>query len=111
MANAYSWDITKLSCYPMYENNTNVVFSVSWRRRIKNAEYSAEVCGTQNIPIKLDNDFIPYDHLTKMQVESWLIAALGDTFIQDMDANLAAQVAALINPPVIHPALPWGNGK
>lgn len=107
MANVYTWEITQLSCYPTHENYENVVFSVSWRRKVENNGHVADVCGNQKISVTVDDKFTPFEQLTEPQVQVWLVAALGSSFIQDMDANLAQQIAILVNPPVAYPPLPW----
>jgi uncharacterized protein (UPF0333 family) len=48
------------------------------------------------------------NNMTKAQVIGWVQDALGEEQVASYEENVANQIAALANPPVVTPALPWG---
>ena len=109
MANTYSWVISQLEAYPEHEGKQDVVFTVHWRRQATDGLHFADVYGSQGIEFNPDDSFISFSSLTQSEVEGWLEAAMGAERIADMDAALDTQIANIINPPVIRPALPWAT--
>lgn len=107
MANTYSWVIVQLECYPEHEGLTDVVFTVHWRRQATDGTHMADVYGSQAVTLDAGAPFTPYADLTQAQVENWLVDAMGVERAAELDANLAAQIEAQINPPVVTPPLPW----
>lgn len=82
---------------------TNVVNMVHWRRTAtKGIEgevgyYFADVYGALPITLTDPEDFIPYDQLTKDDVEAWL-NEMTDPTPTELDENLAANIELQINP-------------
>lgn len=107
MPRTYSWDIRQLECYPQHEGRSDVVFKVHWRRKALDGDYAAEFGGSQAIALDSSTPFTPFADLTKTQVEGWLKDALGSSTIAQIDAILDGQIRDQVNPPVIHPDLPW----
>jgi len=107
MANTYSWLISQLECYPQHENETDVVFTVHWRRQATDGTHNADIYASQSIEFNPADTFTPYAQLTQAEVEGWLEAAMGADRITEMDAVLDNQIADQINPPIIRPKLPW----
>ena len=110
MANTYNWIIRQLECYPQQDGKQDVVFTIHWRRQADDgAGHMADVYGTQGVTLDPAAPFTPYDQLTQAQVEGWLEDAMGADRVAELDTNLDAQIAALVNPPVVRPPLPWSN--
>jgi len=109
MANTYSWLISQLECYPQHENETDVVFTVHWRRQATDGTHNADIYGSQSIEFNPADTFTPYAQLTQVEVEGWLEAAMGADRITAMDAALDAQIQDQITPKVISPPLPWST--
>lgn len=107
MANTYSWVIVQLECYPEHEGHNDVVFIVHWRRQASDGTHIADVYGSQGATLDAGAPFTPYADLTQAQVESWLVDAMGVERVAELDAILAAQIEAQVNPPVVTPPLPW----
>lgn len=105
MAITYTWIISQLECKPEQDGLTNVVTTVHWRLRGVESEHTAEVYGSVALPGP-GEPFTSYESLTQAQVEGWVESALGEQVQQYRD-NIATQIAALINPPIVRPALPW----
>lgn len=108
MAITYNWQIAQLDAYPTYENHTDVVFTVHWRMDGTDGEHTAGVYGSVGLTLDPEADFTPYADLTEAQVIGWVKDALGEEQVASYEENVAAQIAALANPPVVNPPLPWG---
>lgn len=108
MAITYNWTVAQLDAYPTYENHTDVVFTVHWRMDGTDGEHTAGVYGSVGLTLDPEATFTPYADLTEAQVVGWVKDALGEEQVTSYEANVAAQIDALVNPPVVTPALPWG---
>ena len=109
MAITYNWTVAQLDAYPTYENHADVVFTVHWRCDGTDGEYTAGVYGSVGLTLDPEATFTPYADLTEAQVVGWVKDALGEDQVANYEENVAAQVAALVNPPVITPPLPWSE--
>lgn len=108
MANAHTWVISQLECYPQHEGHTDVVFMVHWRRKATDGNgHNADSYGSQAVALDPDAPFTPFAQITKAQVEGWLEDAMGEERVVELDANLDKQIEDQINPPIMRPALPW----
>jgi hypothetical protein len=104
-----TWAIVQLECYPEYEGDTNVVFTVHWTLNSTNGTYTSSVYGSIGVALDADGDFTPFADLTKAQVIGWVKAALGEEQVAAHEANMAQQIESQINPPVVKPPLPWSE--
>lgn len=109
MAITYNWTVAQLDAYPTYENHTDVVFTVHWRMDGVDGEYTAGVYGSVGLTLDPEADFTPYADLTEAQVIGWVKDALGEEQVASYEENVAAQIDALVNPPVVTPPLPWAE--
>lgn len=106
MAITYTWIIAQLDCVPEQDGHANVVTTVHWRYAAAWRGWTAEVYGSVALPGP-GQPFTDYADLTQAQVEGWVEAALGEEQVQEYRNNIVSQIAALINPPVVRPPLPW----
>ena len=109
MAITNTWGVVQMDCYPEYDGQPNVVFTVHWTLIGTDGTYNGSVYGSVGLTLDEGATFTPYDGLTEAQVIGWVQDALGDEQVAAHEANVAAQIDALVNPPVIRPALPWGE--
>lgn len=109
MPNTYNWVISQMECYPEHEGKQDVVFTIHWRRQATDGTHMADVYGSQGVTLDPDADFTPFEDLTKEMVEGWLEDAMGAERVAELDAGLDKQIAALVNPPVVRPPLPWAS--
>ena len=107
MPNTYTWIIEQLDCYPEKDGHTDVVFTVHWRLNGTDGTNTATVYGTVGLTYEPGQPYTPYEDLTQAQVVGWVQAALGPEQVQALTDNVAAQLAAIANPPVVTPPLPW----
>lgn len=108
MAIEYTWDIAQLDAYPEQDGFENVVFQCHWRLTGVDGDHTGSVYGTAGLTLDPEADFTPFAELTETVVIGWVKDAMGEEAVAAHEANVAAQIEALINPPVVRPALPWG---
>lgn len=111
MATTYNWAVSALDCYPEYEGHEDVVFVCHWRLDGTDGEYTAGVYGTVGLTLDPEAPYTPYADLTEAQVIGWVKDALGEEQVASYEENVANQIAALVNPPVVTPPLPWGAAE
>ncbi len=109
MPNTYAWVIEQLDCYPELDGHTDVVFTAHWRLNGTDGTYNGTVYGSVGLSFQPGEPFTPYADLTQDQVVGWVQAALGPEQVQSLTDNVAAQIAAQVNPPVVTPPLPWAG--
>lgn len=108
MAIAYTWSIYSLDCNPDHEGHQNVVVTAHWRLNGVDGEHEALVYGSIGFEFDAEASFVPFADLTEETVIGWVKAAMGDEQVAAHEAAVAAQIEALVNPPVVTPDLPWG---
>ena len=98
------WDVEQMDCYPTYDNQTDVVFTVHWRCTATKDQYSATSYGTVGCTYTAGEPFTPYASLTEAQVLGWVWQTVNK---DETEAALNQNIANQINPPVVTPPLPW----
>jgi hypothetical protein len=106
-----TWAVVQMDAYPEYEGHTDVVFTVHWTLTGTDGEYDAGVYGSVGLTLDPEAKFTPYADLTQAQVIGWVKDALGEEQVTSYEDGVANQIAALINPPVVNPPLPWGAAE
>ena len=105
----YSWTITSLNSYPTYKNEQDVVFAIFATYTGTDGTYTANVPSAQSLVLGNASVFTPYADLTKNQVLGWLLASLTPQQIDQMQAEIAAQINADSQPAFVQLPLPWSN--
>jgi len=103
----FTWTVSQLDCYPQYDNQTDVVFTVHWQLTGTDGTHTGSVYSTCGVTYKADTPYTPYANLTKNQVLGWIWANGVDK--ASAEAAVQTQIDNQINPPVISPPLPWTN--
>ena len=103
----FNWQITKLDCYPQYENQTDVVFTVHWTCSGTDGTYTGSVYSTCSVTYVADTPYTPFADLTQDQVLDWIWASGVDKY--SAQAAVQTQIDNQINPPIVSPQLPWSN--
>jgi hypothetical protein len=102
------WTITNLDCKPNVDGLVDYVVTAHWDCTATNGQYRGRVYNTTSFEVDADKpDYIPYADLTEAQVIEWVQASLGAETVAAHEENVAKQIDAIINPPVVSPALPW----
>lgn len=107
MAITNTWGVVQMDCYPEYDGETDVVFTVHWTLNGTDGTYNGSVYGSVGVTLDSGSAFTPYADLTEAQVIGWVQAALGEEQVAAYEANVAQQIADQIDPPVVTPPLPW----
>jgi hypothetical protein len=107
-----SWIIERLLVKPTEGSLTDVVITADWRCNGTETTgtgddaktYSGTCYGSSSFAPPTGS-FTPYPDLTQDQVLGWCFDNGVDKVA--IEANVSAQIADQINPPVIAPPLPW----
>ena len=111
-----TWKVTNLDCYPQYDQETDVVFTVHWdclgnltptTGSQSGSNFNSRLYGTTGVVYHSGSNFTPYNQLTQPQVLSWVFDAMGTAQKDSIEAGAANSIYAQINPPVVSPPLPW----
>jgi hypothetical protein len=94
------WNVEQMDCYPTYESETDVVFTIHWRCTATKDQYTATSYGTVGCTYTQGSPFTPYSQLTETQVLGWVWETVNKN---ETEAALTANIAAQINPPVVSP--------
>jgi len=100
----YDWEFGELDCYKSSEGQTDVVFDVAWRLTARDGDSSWSDGGHLEVTYTSGDPFIPFESLTKADVQGWCEAGL------DVDAiktALDAKVAEQENPTTEEMTPPW----
>lgn len=105
------WNVTQLDCYPQFDGETDVVFTVHWTltgtETVGETVYTGYVYGSTGVSLDPASPFTPYANLTKAQVIGWVQDALGAEQVAAYEDIVEKQIADQQNPPVVTPPLPW----
>jgi len=113
MSATINWRVGVMECYPTYEQNTDVVFTVHWDctgyEIFSGSTYNGRVYGSTGVTYHSGSAFTSYDDLTQPQVLGWVWDAMGSGSKENYEANVQTQINNQINPPVVTPPLPWSS--
>jgi hypothetical protein len=101
-----SWIIERLLVRKVEGTYSDVVITADWRCNGTDGTYSGTCYGSASFAPPTEN-FTPYPDLTQDQVLGWCFANGVDQAA--IEANVTAQIAWQIDPPVISPPLPWAT--
>ena len=105
--NTYTWTISALDCKINENNLQDVVYTVHWEYTAANETgITASAFGAQYVPPPSEEDFTPYDELTKEQVIGWIETYLN---VPGISLYLDNQIELIINPVDTTPPLPFEN--
>ena len=103
----YKWEVSRLDCYPSHNGETDVVFTVHYRRHATDGTHTTSIYGAVAVLYKDGEAFIPFADLTLAVVTGWVEDALGAEAVTAQEAVLTKMLAEMANPPVVFPPLPW----
>jgi hypothetical protein len=99
-----TWKIESMVVKPVDGSHTDVVVTACWRCTAVDGDHSASNYGSMGFASPT-GDFIAYPDLTEADVLGWVWANGVDK--AEVEANVAAELVALANPPVVVKPLPW----
>ena len=101
-----NWKIESMVVKPVDGSLTDVVVTACWRCTAVDGEHSASNYGSMGFASP-SGDFIAYPDLTEADVLGWCWANGVDK--DAVEANVARELADLVNPPVVDKPLPWSS--
>ena len=113
----YNWIISAMDSKLHEGDLEDVVITVHWRRTAQTDDYDPETgtgyyvdaYGALIVGPVDPSTFIPYNELTKDNVEAWLEAGLVDPSASEIDDQLAEAINLLKNPVEATLPLPWNE--
>lgn len=99
-----NWKIEQMIVNPQTDLHTDVVVTAAWRCTATSGDYSASNYGSMGFASPGD-DFVAYPDLTEADVLGWVWANGVDK--AEVEANVARELEALVNPPTVAKPLPW----
>ena len=113
MSATINWRVGVMECYPTYDQNTDVVFTVHWdclgSETVSGSTYNGRVYGATGVTFHSGSDFTPYEDLTQPQVFGWVWDAMGSGSKENYENSVQTQINNLIIPPIVTPPLPWSS--
>lgn len=108
MTITYVWAVTSMQAAPQVGSDTDVVMTVSWICAGSTNDATPVQSfyqGITSIPFTQGGSFTPYPDLTQDQVLGWVWSnGVSQT---EIEAQVAANIDAMVNPPVVTLPLPW----
>ena len=100
------WDVKTVDVYPTKADHSNVIYNVHWRvSKTEGEDYSASSYGTQTLNTDELGSFIDFDKVTTEEVQAWVITAMGEEAVTELEASLDAQIEEQKNPTTIQKAI------
>jgi hypothetical protein len=99
-----TWKIESMIVKPQDGSHTDVVVTAAWRCSDSSGEFTASNYGSMGFASPGD-DFVAYPDLTEADVLGWVWANGVDK--AEVEANVARELEALVNPPTVAKPLPW----
>ena len=113
MSATITWKVGVMECYPTYQQENDVVFTVHWdctgSETVNDTTYNGRVYGSTGVTYHSGSDFTPYEQLTEQQVLGWVWDSLGSGSKENYETAVQTQIDNQINPPIIKPPLPWAT--
>ena len=98
------WQIEQMVVKPQDGSLTDVVVTAAWRCTATSGVHSASNYGSMGFASPT-GAFVAYPDLTEADVLGWIWANGVDK--DEVEANVARELAALVNPPTVQKPLPW----
>ena len=111
MSATINWRVGTMECYPTYEQNTDVVFTVHWdclgSEIVSGSTYNGRVYGATGVTYHSGSTFTPYNQLSQDVVLGWVWDSIGQDQKSNYENSVQTQINNQINPPVVILPLPW----
>lgn len=99
-----TWKVEQMIVKPQEGSYTDCVVTAAWRCTAVDGDYSASNYGSMGFASPSDV-FVAYPDLTEDIVLGWIWANGVDK--DEVEANVARELDAQVNPPVVAKPLPW----
>ena len=92
------WNVNTVDVHPNEEGHDDVIYNVHWSVSKEDAEYVASTYGTQTIDTSDLSNFKPFSEVTSAMVKGWVIDAMGEEEVANLEASLDQQIEEQKNP-------------
>ena len=96
MSATITWRVGTMECYPQYQQEKDVVFTVHWdclgSEEYSGSTYTGRVYGSNGVTYHSGSEFTPYEDLTQEQVLSWVWDSMGQDQKQNCENSVQNQI-------------------
>ena len=92
------WNVNTVDVHPHEEGHDDVIYNVHWSVSKEDGDYVGSSYGTQTIDTSDLSDFTAFAEVTADMVKGWVIDAMGEEAVSDLEASLDQQIAEQKNP-------------
>lgn len=92
------WNVNTVDVHPHEEGHDDVIYNVHWSVAKEDGEYVASSYGTQTLDISDLSDFTAFADVTADMVKGWVINAMGEEEVANLEASLNLQIEDQKNP-------------
>jgi hypothetical protein len=92
------WNVNTVDVHPHEEGHDDVIYNVHWSVSKEDGEYSARSYGTQSLDTSDLSNFTSFADVTSDMVKGWVINAMGEEEVANLEAGLDAQIESEKNP-------------
>jgi hypothetical protein len=102
----YTWDFSNLMVAPSLDGFSDVVVSLNYTLTGQDGDFTSTLCGSLQLQPPSEQNYTPYQQITKQQCQSWVEAAMGDA-LDVYQATIQAEIDKQKNPPLVERDAPW----
>ena len=92
------WNVNTVDVHPKELGHDDVVYNVHWRVTKEDGEFTASSYGTQSIDTSDLSNFTSFADVTSDMVKGWVINAMGEEAVANLETSLDAQIESQKNP-------------
>ena len=92
------WNVNTVDVHPHEEGHHDVIYNVHWSVSKEDGEYSARSYGTQSLDTSDLSNFTSFADVTSDMVKGWVIDAMGEEEVANLEAGLDSQIESQKNP-------------
>ena len=92
------WQVNVVDVKPQEEGHDDVIYNVHWSVNKEDGEYKARCYGTQSLDISDLSNFKPFAEVTSDLVKGWVIDAMGEDEVANLETSLDSQIESEKNP-------------
>lgn len=102
----YTWDFSNLMVAPSLDGFSDVVVSLNYTLTGADGQASASMSGSLMLLSPTEQDFTPFNEVTKPECQLWVEEAMGAA-LDVYKAAIQAEIDKQVNPPLVERAAPW----
>ena len=92
------WNVNTVDVKPNEGGYDDVIYNVHWSVSKEDGDYSASSYGTQSLDISDLSNFTAFAEVTADMVKGWVIDAMGEEEVANLEAGLDSQIESQKNP-------------